>query len=168
MKNKFLKADIFPIRIEFEEDWNLIRTYYANAKLLEKNILIYTSYREFYDEEEFVGIPVQEIYIQFISKKGYMYSYDIYSSTDYSLCSLQIDRIIIDAMEELSEYHDDDEIIKFMTGNMHSGGVEYSESLNRLAIPEKIDIWMPLFVKIREAYINRQSKINYVLDELPT
>lgn len=168
MKNKFLKADIFPVRIEFEEDWNLVRTYYANAKLLEKNILIYTSYRELYDEEEFAGIPVQELHTLFISKKGEMYNYDIYSSTDYSLSSIQMDRMIIDAVEELNDCHDDDEIIKFMTGNMHNGGIEYSERMNTLAIPEKIDIWMPLFVKIKEAYVDRQSKINYVLDELPT
>ncbi|MCD0480421.1 hypothetical protein LPB90_18435 [Chryseobacterium sp. LC2016-29] len=167
MKHKFLKADIFPVKIKFEDEYDLSRIYYANAKLLENNILIYTSYRELLDEEE-SGIPVQEISIQFISKKGSMYNYHIYSSTDYELSSLQIDRIIIDAVEELNAcYDDDDEIIKFMTGNMHSGGIEYSDRMNTLSIPEKIDSWMPFFIKIKEAYVDRQSQIDWLLDELP-
>ncbi|REC40491.1 hypothetical protein [Chryseobacterium sp. 5_R23647] len=80
--------------------------FYANSKLLAKNILIEHSYIEPNNDDH--GLQVHDIEIKFISNKGFLYNYSIYTSYDDSIAPIQISRIIIDAVEELIECQTDE------------------------------------------------------------
>lgn len=163
---KTLKTlDIFPIKIELEDFYTYSITFYANSDLLSKNIFISSSYND--EQEENSGFPVISIEVYYISNEGFLYKCDVFSSYEYNVSSLQIDRMIIDLVEELKLHDNNQEIIQFLKDYTFTNISEYNNDTNSKEFKKTSTKWNDFLEKFKKSSIKKESKLDYILKKLP-